>query len=1268
LEKSRALWNALKEPANEAQVLSIEGMIYQKKGETGRAAELYQQGLTLFRSAKNSQGEALMLLRLAQLQQQKGEFEGAVALFSQALPLFQQGKDQFNEAMVWWGLGTANDRLGQKKAAREAYAKALPILAELKKVHEQGLVQEDIATDDDALHEPQKAAEENEQAITLLAAAGDPNQANAEMRLGAEREALGDPDASLKAYQAALALYHVAGMTSGEGTADERIAVLRFNAGERQAALDAYLEAVKLFESAGDRAAEAAALAGSTTIYQARGEYQKELQESLKALQLIPPDEKGIARAATLLQVGDSYNALHQNTKALEYLNQALVAYGDSESGKATVYAELGEVYRSMGDQKTALRYANQALAIVQRLHNPTAEAKVLNDVGLVYASMGEMTKAMDAYQRVLQSARERNDIQHQSSVLNNLGGLRQEFGDTREAEKLYEESLALVRRSGDRADEAGALASLAMAYHSLGEEKKALDTLDQALAIRRAMKDQNGEAVTLNNFSIVYSDTGEPQKALDAQRRARTIFHEMADAPNEASALSNLGFIYRGLGENELAAQDFEQALAMQERMAEEYGQAVTLNNLGVIAQLNGDPRKALDYYGRSLELARKVGDRAAQARLQSSIGMAHSDLGDQPAALKDLHQAYAFAVETDDVDSQALVLHNLGAVHDKMGRSAEATNEYLQALVLWRRIGRVGGESTTLYKLAKADRARGELEPALARVNEAIRLSESFRSRISSEELRASYLATVGNFYELKIALLMQLDRAHSGQGFAARALETSERARARSLLDLLSGARIDVRQGADPALLAEERAAEISLNAKAAELTKLLLAHGDATEEARLRQEISSLSADYDRIEAELRVKSPAYAALTQPQPIGPREIQSELVDADTLLLEYSLGDDESFLFAVSDHGLSSYRLAGRAEILQAAQEFHRLVAGNIQDPEGLRRAGLALSAMLLKPALPQLEKKRLVIVCDGKLQGYVPFAALPDVADAGQPLIAEHEVVMEPSFSAVAVMRKQVSGREMPPKQVAVLADPVFAADDQRFATRVRGAAESSPDAQVLGAASRQAGLRTASGIQRLPFTRAEAKNILALSTPQDSLELLDFDASKQATQSAALANYRIVHFATHGFLDADHPELSGLVLSLYDERGESVDGFLRLNEIFNLKLPVELVVLSACDSGQGKLVRSEGLVGLTRGFMYAGAASLVVSLWSVNDAATAELMTHFYQGMLGANHQRPAAALRAAQLSMIGGARSGTYEAKWSHPYYWSAFTVQGEWK
>ncbi len=575
------------------------------------------------------------------------------------------------------------------------------------------------------------------------------------------------------------------------------------------------------------------------------------------------------------------------------------------------------------------------------------------------------------------------------------------------------------------------------------------------------------------------------------------------------------------------------------------------------------------------------------------------------------------------------------------------------------------------------------------------ALALTESVRARIFDQGLRASYLAQRQDEYELYTDLLMQLHQQQPNGGHADAALEISERGRARSLLETLSEARVDLRQGVDAGLLAEDRKLGDRIRGKERERSLLIGNPSEAKQAEALAKEIGDLLNEYQSLQARIRAVSPRYAALTQPQPVTAAEIRTQELDSHTILLEFALGEKRSWLWAVTPEAITSYSLPPRAEIEKSARKIYELLTArqpkngesDVQRETRITGADAnltvearVLSQMLLGGISDKLRRdwkgKRLLVVAGGALE-YLPFAALPSPS-SGQPLIVDHEVVNLPSASVLSAIRRETVGRQAATKAVAVLADPVFEANDPRVLVASR-----SSSARVLALNTRSGGepqtasrhyidtplMRSVRSIQeangrgslsRLPFSREEAAAVASLLPAKSFLKATDFRASRATATSGELSNYRIVHFATHGLLNSEHPELSGLVLSLVDENGKAQDGFLRMHEIYNLRLPAEVVVLSACQTGLGKEIRGEGLIGLTRGFMYAGAKRVVASLWQVDDLATAELMKGFYRGMLKDNLS-VAAALRAAQIEML-------TKKRWSPPFFWAAFVIQGEWK
>lgn len=696
---------------------------------------------------------------------------------------------------------------------------------------------------------------------------------------------------------------------------------------------------------------------------------------------------------------------------------------------------------------------------------------------------------------------------------------------------------------------------------------------------------------------------------------------------------------------------------------MTNPYAEAYVLTNMGSTYGALGDYQKALDHHNESLALMRKATNPRGEASALRNIGKVYQRMGDLPKALEYFDQSMRLTRGAGNSYSEVGALRSIGEIYAAMGDYQKAHEYLTRALPLSRAIGERRGEAATLYALAGVERDREKISEAQAYVEDAIKIIESLRAKVFGAELRTSYLAAQQGYYELYIDLLMRLHEQSPASGHDALALQASERARARSLLDSLAEARADIRQGVDQTLLERERSLQQKLNAKEERRVRLLSGKHTPEQAAAANREVNQLLDEYQQTQAQIRATSPRYAALTQPRPLALKEIQAQL-DDETVLLVYSLGGKRSFLWAVTPTTVKSYVLPKRDEIeTEARQAYEWLQVSARRKTKALAQLGAELlSLRLLGPVAGQLTGKRLVIVADGALQ-YIPFAALP--APGGKrPLIAEHEIVNLPSVSALGQQRRELTGRASAPKAVAVIADPVYDLQDARFKTRAAKAnrVEAAPTthADPLAAVTRSARDAGLADFRRLRFSGQEADQITGFVPPATHSKIVDFDASRATLARTDLSQYRILHFAAHGLLNSKNPELSGIVLSLYDERGQPQDGFLRAHELYNLKLGADLVVLSACRTALGKEVRGEGLIGLTRGFMYAGAARVVVSLWDVDDQATAELMKRFYHGMMR-ERLRPAAALRAAQAAMA-------RDQRWSAPYYWAGFILQGEWR
>jgi tetratricopeptide (TPR) repeat protein len=941
----------------------------------------------------------------------------------------------------------------------------------------------------------------------------------------------------------------------------------------------------------------------------------------------------------------------------------------------------------------------NRDLILADRL---TAEGWRLHEIGTEEALRQAIPKLEEAWSHWRAAAQ----LAHGTTALEFLGE-----DISRETEVKY-----LVLKHG-----ANALMYLGEVYFGLSDYEKALDTYQQALEVWEGKPGTEGW--TYNNIGETYSARGDKQRALENFTLSLRAYEKRNAHQDEelAVGLTAVGSFYASIRENEKALDYLNRAALLSRQSDNSRREARARQLIGEIQFASGDYHAALDSFEQARRVWHDTNHLLPESKALDSIGVTHAALGDHQKALDSLTEALRVSRVAGDRRGEAQARTDLGAVYFSMGDIEKALAHCLEALPLRRAVGDREGEASTLYQIARAERDQGKLTESRASLEQALMIVEDVRTALTPE-FRPQYFSTVADYYNLYIDLLMRLHRSNPAAGFEALALQAGERARARSLLETLAEAKVDLTQGVDPNLVEQRRKLAQRLNARAEYRSRLQL-QGAAEQVAAVTREIDAITLDYQQAEGLMRARSPRYAALTQPKPLSASQIQ-QLLDEDTLLLEYSLGDERSYLWAVSPKSFTSYELPPRREIEAAARRVYDLVTArgrrlNRESDKQYRSrvaradaeftvAASALSRILVGSVAEKLGNKRLVIVTEGALQ-FIPFGALPapvvghaaslrprvsatvksrralrhqPLTPNPQPLIVRHDIVSLASASALAILRQELKDRKPAPRSIAVLADPVFSADDprvqQRFRTLNPYTFEQNKAKRISPTPSRQPptpdnatpsdleraiedvdGTELGNRIPRLLATRWEAQQITSF-TPAGK-QALDFAASREAATSSEMGQYRIIHFATHALIDSVHPELSGIVLSLVDDEGRPKDGFLRADDIFNLKLSADLVVLSACRTGLGKDVRGEGLISLTRGFMYAGAPRVVVSLWRVSDQATAEFMARFYRRILNGSGQSPSSALRQAQLEML-------KDKRWQSPYFWAGFVLQGEWR
>ncbi|MEM7714752.1 MAG: CHAT domain-containing tetratricopeptide repeat protein [Cyanobacteria bacterium P01_A01_bin.68] len=865
-------------------------------------------------------------------------------------------------------------------------------------------------------------------------------------------------------------------------------------------------------------------------------------------------------------------------------------------------------------------------------------------------------------------------------------------------ARKKFEAALVLRRKLDDKVWQAVTLTGIGRVYDSLGEKQKALQFYNQALPLTRAVRDRVGEATTLTNIGGVYDDLGEKKKALQYLNQALPILRAVGNKRIEAATLNNIGGVYDDLGEKKKALQYLNQALPILRAVGDKGGEALTLNNIGAIYDSLGEKQKALQYLNQALPILRVVGYRVGEANTLNNIGTVYNHLGEKQKALQFYNQALPLLRAVGDMVGEATTLNNIGRVYDDLGEKQKALQFYNQALPLRREVGDRDGEANTLGNLALLEREQGNLQTSLKHIQSAIQIIEELRSTYTNQDLKTTYFSTVQGYYKFYIDLLMELHKKDPSKEYNALALHISERSRARGLIELLAQANAKLSKDVDPKFIVEEKELQIKRQNQEKILAQLINQTQPAKDKIKQTEaEIQNIINQQKALKAKIRAQNPERDKITNPEPLKLAQIQQQL-DKDTILLQYSLGEERSFLWLVTPTSLTSYELPKASEIEDIAKRFHATLGQATTSGLAIESAQ-QLSQIILAPVADKLAQKRLVIVPDGALQ-QIPFAALhdprfgegeereegkekeenktsPDNNRGGitvepnpnqpgkngnnlnyQPLMMNHEIVNLPSASTIAIQREKIANRQIAPKKIAILADPVYTPDDQRVTGKTKALA---PELELeRSALKRSAKSLERQGWRRLPFTAKEAEAILKLVSPQQSSPVYSFDANYNWATGKNLNQYQILHFATHGFVNPDQPELSGIVLSLVNKDGQQIPGYLRLADLFEQDYPAELIVLSACETGLGKNVNGEGLVGLTRGLMYAGGARVALSLWQVSDEGTSVLMQEFYRQMLQEN-KTPSQALRDTQRKLWS-------SSQWRSPYYWAAFTLQGEWK
>jgi CHAT domain-containing protein len=885
------------------------------------------------------------------------------------------------------------------------------------------------------------------------------------------------------------------------------------------------------------------------------------------------------------------------------------------QRGLASALRGAGDllVYQSKPEQAAAV--LEQSRAIEEKIGDQPGLATVLNAIGNMHFAQGEMAQTLSYFRQALKIREQTNDRAGTGKELNNVGVAVWKQGDCLAAIGYFDRSADILRELGLRARLATSLQNIGLCHWTQGDYSEALTSLNEALDIVRELKDPTRTAAVQNALGIVYRAQGHYEQSLAAFEEALSIRKRVDQKWGVAETLDNLGLLYQSEANREKALDSFEQGLAINRQLGNREILSDSQLAIGRLYRESGEYEKAFEHYQRSLEASAGGGISWQHAETLREVGELRLDQGRYQEARKFFEQALAAQQSSGDKAASARTLTAIAALELKLHRYAEALKDAGRA----RQLGEAAGNPEVMWAAdtasGRALRSLGRTSEARAAFDRAIALVEQLRTHITSgNEAAGQFLFDKLAPYDQMVSLLVAAKQPEE-------ALNYAERAKARVLVDVLRGG-----AGITNTMTESERAQEKHLIAQLNSWNEQIgvaetqnrdggkrLAALDA-KLAHSRVELDSFEDSLYAAHPELKVSRGRFAPLTQhdldalpPAPSG-RLLEYVSTDQTTYLFSAARGRSGAPRLAVFDLKLPRKRLEQEADTLQR----------ELADRD-LRFAQQAQEAdRLLLPPGAIAGARELVIVPDGALWN-VPFQALR--SSSGRYLIQDCAIAYAPSLAALREMSKPPVRTRPAKGMLLALGNPPAGAEPP-----LPDAERQVDDLEKLYGASRSA-----------VFVGAQAR--------EDRLK-------REA------GNYRVVHVATHAFLDHSNPMYSYLLLA----PGGSEDGRLEAWEISHLNLNADLVVLSACETGRGQIVAGEGVIGLAWSFFVAGSPRLVTSLWNVDAASTTDLMLDFHKQLAaeyrGGQRIRVAEALRTAVLATLA-------RPQYAHPYYWAGFVVAG---
>jgi len=930
----------------------------------------------------------------------------------------------------------------------------------------------------------------------------------------------------------------------------------------------------------------------------------------------------------------------------------------DKKSDLNQIYesaVKSGEMQKKGGNFKQAIDAFTQALKLAREIGNKEGEVDCLIRLGLMYWNIGQLDQSSKKYNQALALAQKIDLSDREQECRNFLEIYRlyedgKRFRSTNEYQKSkdsFQKAIDLARKIRSKEHEVKCLYQLGIVYWELNEINEFHSLNKEALKIANDLKYKKQQSRCLINIGVYYWKSNIYSKALNYYERALKIAQEEKSKENEGACFTNIGLIYQDFGNYEKALSYLEKALLLDNQLKRNDYISMDLNNLGVIYRrkgvISGEKEsfyKALNYFNECLKLVETVRDVKTEIKLLNNIGFVYINLKDYSDAWKYLKSGLKKAEKAQNIELIGSILTNMGNLHFNLRNYEKSINLYQRSIEITNNTGDSQILWEAYFGLGQCYEKKNDYSQALMNYKKSIDTIDHIRSQISIDIYKAGFVRDKLKVYESLIDLLYRLNRNDVSKSYMKELFQTVERAKARAFMEELGESKIDIGERLGIELKAKENEISGRISKVMQELSRRDLSRKSRKELLKVLQQGED---EYLSLISKMREEAPGVAELIDPLPCQAEQVQ-KLLDEKTALIEYFLGENQSVMFFISKNEIEVHPLPSGSEIERSLKAYLK----SLSDSPKKQFKGILAANRIYKEILPSIPGsiENLIIVPDGVLY-YLPFETLV-FSSQGQRtenkyLIDRYKISYVPSSSALLFLSENKPGSKRS-KNLLAFGNPSYTL------TNSSKGKESETEVEIM----RELYLDQGFDFSPLPYSE---KEVLGISShfPSGSRDVyLRDEAKEEIFKKVSLKDYRIIHFACHGFLSEEYPFRSALVLSLNENSSE--DGFIQVRELYNLRLRADLVVLSACQTGRGRMERGEGLLGLPRIFFYAGAKSVVSTLWRINDESTAVFMNWFYNYL--SEGKDKAQALQLAKLRML--------DSKYSHPFYWASFVLNGD--